>query len=346
MKKLITLLILILICFFSCENENKTNLNTQNKIEVKQQIKKTETESKTETKYVTAKSGLNYRKNPKKEIIGKFKYGKKLEIIEHTNIFESIKDENEIIKDEWLGVKFNNDIVYVFGGFLSVENPNIQSQKEENSYKILLPSTYRDWENENPVDYLNKKWLSLYTTNSKYYINKADYTIQRGYSECSGDSTKTIITQNKTLIYIKNIDINYGEIYHQNISKTRIWPGETVTYNYNNTEYKIRAEGEYISPEKALLEKDSEFYANVKNYKLYISTNNSNERVFLEEESFNDTFVKILFVGDIDSDGKLDFVFEANRDYEEERVILFLSSESKKDKIIERIDEIAIQFDC
>jgi len=125
-----------------------------------------------------------------------------------------------------------------------------------------------------------------------------------------------------------------------------IWPEEKIVYNYNNVEYNIRAEGQFTSPEKALLKKDTEFYAEVKNYKLYISTNNTNEMLFLEEASFNDTFVKILFVGDIDSDGKLDFIIEANRDYEEERVLLFLSSESQNNEIIKKTGEIVIQFDC
>ena len=68
--------------------------------------------------------------------------------------------------------------------------------------------------------------------------------------------------------------------------------------------------------------------------------------MFLEETSFNDTFVQLLFVGDIDADGKLDFIFNASRDYEEERVVLYLSSYAKDNEIIKKVGDIAIQHDC
>lgn len=347
MKKIIPFI--LLICSFSCKTDNKTNSSTKNKVEVKQQIKKTKPEI--EIKYVVAKSGLNYRKSSKGEVVGKFKYGEKLEIIEHTTIFESIEDENELIKGEWLGIKVNDNTVYTFGGYLANEKPisepkEEEEEEEEDLYTILLPSTYRDWENKNPVDHLNKTWIALFKKDSKYYINKASYTIELGENECSGDSTKTVNTQNKTLLFIKDSSINYGEIYHHKIEENKIWPEEEIALNYNNIEYKIRAEGEFISPKEALIEKDSNFYADVKNYKLYISTNNNNESLFLEEKSFNDTFVKLLFIGDIDSDGKLDFIFEANRHYEEKRVILYLSSIADKSEIIKKSGEIAIGFSC
>ena len=87
-------------------------------------------------------------------------------------------------------------------------------------------------------------------------------------------------------------------------------------------------------------------YQNVKDYKLYISADAGPESLFLQQESFNDTFVELLFIGDIDRDGKPDFIFGANRDYEEERVILYLSSKAEKGKIIKNVSEIAVQFDC
>ncbi|WP_405246799.1 hypothetical protein [Cellulophaga sp. Asnod2-G02] len=132
MKKLIP--IIFLICLFSCKTENKTNLNTENEVELKEQIKKAE--SKIEIKYVIAKSGLNYRKTPKGEVVGKFEYSEKLIVIEHSNIFESINDENKLIKGEWLGIKFNDTIFYTFDGYLSNEKPILEPK--ENLYNTFL----------------------------------------------------------------------------------------------------------------------------------------------------------------------------------------------------------------
>ena len=234
--------------------------------------------------------------------------------------------------------------------FIQLFSWNIDTKKTSKitpqKIEILLPSTYRDWENENPTNKLNKNWFDLNKKDSTYYLNTANYLIEKGIDDCTGLSTKTIISKNNTLIYIKNTNLNIGEVFSINFTKDKIWPNEKISFNYKNIKYTIRAEGDIISSEQVITNKGLERYSVVKNYKLYISTNKNLESLFLEEKSFNDTFVKLLFVGDIDSDGKLDFIFEANRDYEEKRVILYLSSEAEKGAIIKKVDEIAIQFDC
>ncbi len=216
----------------------------------------------------------------------------------------------------------------------------------KDDFKILLPTEYRDWENKNPATDLTKNWIDLYQKGGKYYLAKANYRIKRGYSECSGDSTKIINSKNKTILLIDYPSLELGEITSLIIKKNKIWPKEKLTFRFGNDEYTLRAEGKVISSETVSTDNGEELYQKVENYKLYISKNNSPETLFLEQESFNDTFVELLFTGDIDKDGKLDFIFGANRDYEEERVILYLSSKAKKDQLIKKVAEIAVQFDC
>ena len=50
----------------------------------------------------------------------------------------------------------------------------------------------------------------------------------------------------------------------------------------------------------------------VKNYRLYLTVNNNSEALVISEDSFQDTFVELLFVGDINRHGKLDFIFGAS----------------------------------
>lgn len=216
----------------------------------------------------------------------------------------------------------------------------------ENTTQILLPTIYRDWENKNPADHLNKDWFDLHKLGDAYSLSNPNYNITTGQDECSGALTKTIISNNKTLLFINNKNLKLGEINSINFNKNKIWPNEKLTLNYNNIEYTLRAEGNIISTENVQTDTGLERFSEVENYKLYISTNNTTEVLFLEEQSFNDTFVKLLFVGDIDSDGKLDFIFEANRFYEELRVILYLSSEAKNEEIIKKSDEVTIGFGC
>lgn len=168
----------------------------------------------------------------------------------------------------------------------------------------------------------------------------------RGFSECSGDSTKIIKSKNNSILLINNSQLTLGEVKTAIIKKNKIWPKEKLKFYFGSQEYTLRAEGKVISSEKVYTDNGEEVYQNVENYKLYISALNSPEQLFLEEKSFNDTFVELLFIGDIDKDGKPDFIFGANRDYEEERVILYLSSKAKNGQLIKKVSEVAIQFDC
>lgn len=222
-----------------------------------------------------------------------------------------------------------------------------ETVEDKNVFDILIPRSYRDFDKENPINDLTKNWSELYKQNNKYFIGKADYNIEKGFDECSGDSTKTITPKKDAILFLNNPNLKNGEIKSLSIGKKRIWPNEKISFKFNNVKYLIRAEGKVLSTENVYTDGDKlEKYQKVENYKLFISTKDSKEQLFLTEKSFNDTFVELLFVGDIDNDGKLDFIFGANRDYEEERVVLYLSSQAEKGQIIKRVSEIAVQFDC
>ncbi len=217
----------------------------------------------------------------------------------------------------------------------------------KNDFDILLATSYRTWENNNPASALTKNWMDLYEKDGRFYIGKAEFKLESGYDECAGDSTKIINSSTKTLLFMDLPELKSGEIKSLKIAKNKIWPKEKVTFAFNGVEYSLRAEGEVLASEKVVNDGGKEeIFQNVKNYKLYISTKTTPEKLLLQEASFNDTFVELLFVGDIDRDGKLDFIFRANRDYEEERVILFLSSKASPENSVKKVAEIAIQFDC
>ncbi|WP_306565084.1 hypothetical protein [Flavobacterium lindanitolerans] len=217
----------------------------------------------------------------------------------------------------------------------------------KNDFDILRATSYRTWENENPATSLTKNWADLYEKNGRFYLGKADFKIENGYDECAGDSTKIINSATKTLLFIDLPELKSGEVKSLKMDRNKIWPNEKITLAFNGTEYILRGEGEVLASEKVINDDGKEeLFQNVKNYRLYISTKNTPEKLLLQEPSFNDTFVELLFAGDIDRDGKLDFIFGANRDYEEERVILFLSSKAEPGSHVKKVAEIAIQFDC
>ncbi|WP_394776200.1 hypothetical protein [Flavobacterium sp.] len=219
-------------------------------------------------------------------------------------------------------------------------------EKNKNNFDILLPRSYRTYD-VNPASSLTDKWIDLYEDNGEYYLAKADFKIEKGFDQCSGDSLMSIIPKNKTIVFMDNPGLKLGKIKSLKINKHKVWPKEKVTYTFNGINYVLRAEGKVLSEDKTDSDNDGDkAFKNVANYKLYLTIGNGVEKLLLAEESFNDTFVELLFAGDIDGDGKLDLIFSASRDYEEERVILFLSSKAKNDDVMKKAAEISVQFDC
>lgn len=229
-------------------------------------------------------------------------------------------------------VEFEEDEVYY------VEFPN--------EFEILITSNYRDWEHKNKVDLLNENWLDLYQKDGNYQIAKANYTIERSYSDCSGDSTKIIHSKRKTLLLLDNKDLKVGAVKSITPTKKKIWPKETLQLNFEGNSYSFRAEGKVNASYTVSTDDGDELFQEVEDYKLYLSINGGAEVLFLQQASFDQTFMEFRFIGDLDRDGKLDFILSANSNYEEERVLLFLSSDSKEGKGLRQVAEIAVQFDC
>lgn len=212
-------------------------------------------------------------------------------------------------------------------------------------FGILLPRSYRVYNEENPIASLTDKWVDLYQKNGTYYLGKPDFEIEKGFDECSGDSLVSINSKNKTILLMNYPGLKLGKIKFLKIDKNKVWPNEKMTHVFNNVSYTLRAEGKILSSEVHADGGKEEIFKEVENYKLYLTVENK-EQLLLTEKSFNDTFVILLFAGDIDGDGKLDFIFGANRHYEEERVVLFLSSKAKNGEAVKKVSEVAIGFDC
>ncbi|KFF15937.1 hypothetical protein [Flavobacterium hydatis] len=247
-----------------------------------------------------------------------------------TKIEKTIKvGEKEVVKD-------------------SVQEKEIVSDEEfKNDFDILLPRSYRSYIGERPGIDLTEKWIDLHEQNGEYYLGKADFKIEKGFDECSGDSLISIIPKKKSIVFMDYPSLKLGKIKSLKIEEDKIWPDEKMTLAFNNVNYTLRAEGKVLSSEMVSTDDNTEeVFKKVENYKLYLTTGNTTEKLLLAEQSFNDTFVELLFAGDIDNDGKLDFIFSANRHYEEERVILFLSSKAKDGEAMKRVSEIAVGFDC
>lgn len=247
--------------------------------------------------------------------------------------------------------------------------------ENKNDFETLSPRAYRTWEGKNDVDIITDKWIELYREKDKYFLGKANFKIDNGFDECVEVKTKAIVSKNETVLFMDLPELKEGEITSLKIDKNKILPGEKIYFTYNNLKYYIRAEGKIISyngnelnrklalddieaytinsngdtvyaTQTLVVDDEDDTFPEVEDYKLFISTQDSKEQLFLQISSFNDSFVTLVFVGDIDRDGKLDFIFDTSRDYEVETKSLYLSSKALPNQIIKLVSVASVQFDC
>lgn len=84
-------------------------------------IPKLKTDRNNSIKYVNAESGLNFRRSPNGIILGKINYGTTVRIVSRTGMKMKMNDENGNLEGEWVGVLYNQVLVYVFDAFLGDE---------------------------------------------------------------------------------------------------------------------------------------------------------------------------------------------------------------------------------
>ncbi|MGJ1266907.1 hypothetical protein ACR78G_06940 [Sphingobacterium spiritivorum] len=207
---------------------------------------------------------------------------------------------------------------------------------------VFFDGTYRLEENEKSDFLPGTQWLSLNEANGQFELSKPDYTIEKGYDECSGMNTETLSSKHKTLVYLDFPKLKTGKVSSLKITAAKIWPKESASFDFQGSKYILKGLGKILSTETHLLDDDKqEKFHEVKDYSLTLSIDGKDQGIMLNESSFNDTFMELVFVGDLDRDGKLDFVFQVPRDYEEERVVVLLSSEGYTKQYT-----ASRQFDC
>lgn len=222
------------------------------------------------------------------------------------------------------------------------ENSDIRTDVE-----IVLPAGYRGTE---PADFelmLSEEWYDFYqdSITKQYFLERADLEIGKYYDGCLDDSTTYIGSRRNSLILIKGITPQNGVIPSFAPKKHRVWPEETYSFPFNGETYIFRGEGIMEHTEMIHTDEGIEKWGEALNYKLYLS-DAGNEQLIVAITSFNDTFVEILWIGDLDADGKPDFILDTSRDYEEKTVLLFLSSKAGEGEIVKAAAYSSYLFDC
>ena len=188
--------------------------------------------------------------------------------------------------------------------------------------KMLLNDVYQD--NELLPLIRKYNWWALETDSNetKFQITKANIKLVRT-SEPMGDEKDSSWIQiqnansNSAIIYIagsKNIKAH--EVKTISNSPLRVMPGEEKIIEFNNQTYTLRGTGSLDSNQYGL---------HATNYSLSLSNGNS-ITLLSSAPYFDDAMIEILFIGDIDGDGLLDFLIDNSNKYSYREYCLYLSS--------------------
>ena len=195
---------------------------------------------------------------------------------------------------------------------------------------ILYVSTFH--EDEVLENAENKNWFGLFTKNGKYYLRETkvhvstvfdpivdeDSTLNKTGKEVSINSPDTSLLLMGGLNFLKN-----RNIIAYSLGKEYIYPGDSIKFNFLGKEYLLFATGGKIR-----IDNDpNNFY--VWNYKLYLSALKNGIKItdlIVSTPQFDDVLmIEILFMGDIDGDGFLDFIIDTSADYNSTIPTLYLS---------------------
>ena len=170
---------------------------------------------------------------------------------------------------------------------------------------------------------LESEWWGLFEKDGQWRIEKTFLTINKVHNpmlDAEGEATANeIVTdvEDECLVLWSDLDfLEEGEIEHVEIPQKKVYPGETVTFEFYDDTYKLTGQG------------DTDEYGGIENYFLLLERkyDGVNTGTFISDQPFfDDTMTEILFIGDIDGDEIVDLVLDDSPKYSYSHIVLFLS---------------------
>ncbi|WP_052444759.1 hypothetical protein [Flammeovirga sp. OC4] len=201
-------------------------------------------------------------------------------------------------------------------------------------FNIIETGSYHG--DEIKKSYANKQWVGVFADSSNYYLKNVDVTFEKDFDpiiDSEGDSSAVKVSVNEKdycLFLFSDFPLEDRTLHSIDSLKDILCPlpGDSTILNYNNTTIKLYATGD-----KQLLGGD---YYEIANYRLFIDNENKTKapQLLFACANFDDAMPQLLWVGDIDNDGKLDFLFDLSSHYNATSINLFLSSKADENEFV------------
>lgn len=198
---------------------------------------------------------------------------------------------------------------------------------------------YRDYQDDFIFDTVNSgaEFIGLFTENGKFYLKPIYVDFEKRFDECINDTTMALIPNENHCIFLFSLFTGYNTAPIESVNDGKsieMMPDINFNFSYNDIKYTFQADGEIDD-------------SNIKNYSLcFLKTDCQTKQILVTHEIIESTVVSILFIGDLDGDEEPDIILNAPTNYENRRIIFFLSSTKKKNELLHFETEKFDWFDC
>jgi hypothetical protein len=294
---------------------------------------------------ILAKSGLNVRKagHAKAEVVGKLPFGTVVEAqltyestVDHELRYLHPTEEIEGKKGFWMKITYGKIQGYIFSGFcLYGDQWVVPSTAINRDFRLLTNGGYKDAINYDPGMY----WYAMVTRNGKMTLKKVEITLKLIHEiPKSGtfepmdddwglpiqvqtnlkDSIFFLLGAKKPLeekvVFSRFLDTRWN---YTDVARF-LYPDQTFTTQYNNTHYTFRAYERLVCSANKDTENSKLYQIELKTarYEEHLSkTKNLSTDLYLTESGEKHGQYKtpqLIWTGDVNSDGWLDFIYYAH----------------------------------
>ncbi|WP_317732885.1 SH3 domain-containing protein [Leptospira kirschneri] len=234
-----------------------------------------------------------------------------LEILERSSTLEETKIRNRKVQSDWVKVSDG----WIFGGLIRCI-PKIFFAHPISYHEKELPFSPSD-----PTD-----WIAIYLQQEGYLRKQISIDLKREYDAVVNENEKIktgykVNAIDNPIVLIKGITFKKGNF--PAISKKvplELEFGKSYNFTFRKDSYRITSKGKPVQS------------SGINDYQLILRKN--------EKEMIIDSLVYrtekpiLVFAGDIDGDGELDFIFDLKDHYNVSNEYLYISSEKINDFFI------------
>ncbi len=210
------------------------------------------------------------------------------------------------------------------------------------SMKILTVGTFHSDEVWTGAD--KEKWFGLFQNKTDFYLAETrlktkrvhDIVVDEKESEKTGWLVETLNQDSAILLMQGQNFFTNRRVEPAPLAKKQLYPGDTLQIMHAGVDYELFATGNAKPVGGGSDELE------VRNYKLYLTaTVNGQKRksLLVAQPDFDDNMIQLLFAGDMDGDGILDWIIDTSRHYNVSSPTLYLSKPARTGEVVKPVGQ-------